>query len=115
MGEVKVTNLETIADRIIKTNTCINIFSLKSPTLNEFFIYKLLQALSQESYENKCITVPSIGKTERISAESVDLIMNHSHEIIIDDCIDTLDDAKNESHMFSPTNIETFTVLLIHQ
>ena len=41
--------------------------------------------------------------------------MNHSHEIIINDCIDTLDDAKNESHIFSPAIIVTFAVLPIHR
>ena len=112
------------------------IFSLQSPTLNEFFVYKLLQALSQKSYENKCITVPStgkvhllfvlkiflkflpiksLGKTARVSPESVDMIMNYSSEIIIDDCIDTLDNTKNESHKFFPANIDTFAVLMIHQ
>ena len=51
-----------------------------SPTLNEFFVYKLLQALSQGSYENKCITVPSTGKLIRV--HFVLLSWNYNHQIL---------------------------------
>ena len=40
----------------------IDTFSLQSPTLDEFVVYKLLQALSGEKYYNKCIRIPSTGK-----------------------------------------------------
>ena len=35
--------------------------SLESPTLEEYIVYKLLQALTDDSYHNKCIFVPSLG------------------------------------------------------
>ena len=42
-------------------NLTANKSSLQSPTLDEYFIFKLLQALANSSYKNKCILVPSTG------------------------------------------------------
>jgi len=64
--------------------------SLQSPTLDEFVVYKLLQALSGEKYYNKCIRIPSTGESSKISPESVKMLMTHSAEVVIDDCIQEL-------------------------
>ena len=37
-------------------------FSLQSPTLDEFMVYKLAQALAAPAYTDKCIRVPSTGE-----------------------------------------------------
>ena len=36
--------------------------SLQSPTLDEFIVYKLAQALAAPAYTDKCIRVPSTGE-----------------------------------------------------
>ena len=36
--------------------------SLQSPTLDEFMVYKLAQALAAPAYTDKCIRVPSTGE-----------------------------------------------------
>ena len=36
--------------------------SLQSPTLDEFIVYKLAQALAAPAYTEKCIRVPSTGQ-----------------------------------------------------
>ena len=50
-------------------------FSLQSPTLDEFVVYKLLQALSTDKYYNKCISIPSTGTLYTINVMIHDLMM----------------------------------------
>ena len=37
------------------------LYSLQSPTLEEYVVYKLMQTLTGDVYHNKCIFIPSLG------------------------------------------------------
>lgn len=54
-------------------------FSLQSPTLDEFVVYKLLQALSGEKYYNKCIRIPSTGNFDTYRQHVIN-VMNHQND-----------------------------------
>ena len=40
------------------------LYSLQSPTLEEYVVYKLMQTLAGDVYHNKCIFIPSLGNYE---------------------------------------------------
>ena len=46
--------------------------SLQSPTLDEFIVYKLAQALAAPAYTDKCIRVPSTGEAREYQPQTAD-------------------------------------------